>query len=686
MRLLKYLFFILVFIVIAVLAVPYFVPAGVIADQVAKITKDKTGRDLVLGGNISFSVYPDLAISMRNVSLSNPPDMARGTMLMTRKLRLSLELMPLLSGDVKVKTFELVEPNLNLLTDDKGRSNWNFGSGTSDTESTEPTSSESLSVRQVSLNDIRIVSGIVRYLDETAGTAFEGKNVNVALSLPQIDGNLDVSGDLIWQGEKIEISTTLGPIAQLNTDKTAKLDLDVKSSNLTAQFKGILSLAKGFGLKGSIDTTSPSLRDLASWVGNPLAAGRGLKQFSAASKVEIGPGKIALSEAKIGLDGMRAQGNLTIDTAGARPSVAANLGVDRIDLNQYLSEKSGKSSGSADAGWSEEAFDFSALKAVDAELRLAASQIRYQKATIGQSLVNVTIKGGELKANLEKLNLYDGLATGFLVLDGRKKVPTLAAGLAADKVSALPLLRDFADFDWIEGTGKLTLRVSTQGQSQKQMVSALGGRVDVLFKDGAVRGINVAQMMRGLGTDIMSGWSRSDVQKTDFAALSASYAIAKGIAVNNDLQMVGPLVRLRGKGTVDMPKQRLDYKVDPKLVASLEGQGGEAQLAGFNVPIIIKGPWRKPKIYPDIAGILDNPAAALKQLKGLGKLDPSKLGINPGQLLKPGTDGTENAGGTVKETIEETIKQDGSGAINDLLQGFGIKKNENTDTNTNTNE
>ncbi|MGI9413362.1 MAG: AsmA family protein [Hyphomicrobiales bacterium] len=685
MRLLKYLFFVLVLIVIAVLAVPFFIPADVIADQVVRVTKDKTGRDLVLGGNISFSVYPDLAVSMRNVSLSNPPDMARGTMLTTRKLRLSLEVMPLLNGDIKVKTFELVEPNLNLVTDVKGRSNWSFAAASGETASAEPASSDSLSVRQLSLNDIRIVDGVVRYLDETAGTAFEGKNVNVALSLPQIEDNLDIRGELMWRGEKIEITSVIGPIAQINKDKTAKLDLDVKSAHLSTRFKGVLSLAKGFGLNGTIDTASPSLRALANWAGSPLAAGRGLKDFSAAAKVQIGQDKIALSDAKIGLDGMRAQGNMAINTAGARPAVSANLGVDRIDLNQYLSEKSAKSSGSGDQGWSDQPFDFTGLKAVDAELRLAASQIRYQKTTIGQSLVNVAIKNGQLKANLEKLSLYDGLATGFLVLEGAKKVPTLAAGLAAERVSALPLLRDFAEFDWIEGTAKLTLRLSAQGRSQKQMVSSLGGRSEVLFKDGAVRGINIAQMMRGLGTNILSGWSRSDVQKTDFASLSASYAIAKGIAVNNDLQMIGPLVRLRGEGTVDMPRQRLDYKVDPKLVASLQGQGGESELAGFNVPIVVEGPWSKPKIYPDIAGVLDNPAAALKQLKGLGKIDPSKLGVNPGQLLKPGTDGTEGTGGTVKQTIEETIKKDGGGTINDLIQGFGIKKDENTETNTNAN-
>ena len=120
MRPSRYLILIVIILVVTGLALPFVVPADVIADQIAKITKDRTGRDLSLGGNISFSVYPDLAISMRDVSLSSPPGMPKGVMLSTGKLRLSLQVAPLLSGNIKVKAFELVEPRLNLLTDVNG--------------------------------------------------------------------------------------------------------------------------------------------------------------------------------------------------------------------------------------------------------------------------------------------------------------------------------------------------------------------------------------------------------------------------------------------------------------------------------------------------------------------------------------------------------------------------------------
>ena len=110
--------------------------------------------------------------------------------------------------------------------------------------------------------------------------------------------------------------------------------------------------------------------------------------------------------------------------------------------------------------------------------------------------------------------------------------------------------------------------------------------------------------MRGLTTGILSGWQENAAEKTDFATLGASFKIAKGQAQTADLRLAGPLVRMTGAGTVDLPGKTLKFRVDPQLVASLEGQGGKTDLQGLGVPIMIAGPWAKPSIYPDIEGIL----------------------------------------------------------------------------------
>ena len=79
----------------------------------------------------------------------------------------------------------------------------------------------------------------------------------------------------------------------------------------------------------------------------------------------------------------------------------------------------------------------------------------------------------------------------------------------------------------------------------------------------------------------MSGWQENAAEKTDFATLGASFKIAKGQAQTADLRLAGPLVRMTGAGTVDLPAQALKFRVDPQLVASLEGQGGKTDLQGL---------------------------------------------------------------------------------------------------------
>src|SRR3546814_7431219 len=103
----------------------------------------------------------------------------------------------------------------------------------------------------------------------------------------------------------------------------------------------------------------------------------------------------------------------------------------------------------------------------------------------------------------------------------------------------------------------------------------------------------------------ISDWSSdvcsSDLQSfdeaatTDFAELSGTFTIDKGIVTNKDLSLVAPLVRMTGEGQIPLPPRTVDYVVKPKLVGSIEGQGGASELAGVTVPIKVSGPWRDRK-------------------------------------------------------------------------------------------
>jgi AsmA protein len=79
---------------------------------------------------------------------------------------------------------------------------------------------------------------------------------------------------------------------------------------------------------------------------------------------------------------------------------------------------------------------------------------------------------------------------------------------------------------------------------------------------------------------------------------------------------------MTGAGSVDLAAKSLAFRVEPRLVLTLQGQGGRIgapEPVGFGVPVMVQGPWSAPRFYPDVAGILDNPDAAYARLREVGK-------------------------------------------------------------------
>jgi AsmA protein len=111
---------------------------------------------------------------------------------------------------------------------------------------------------------------------------------------------------------------------------------------------------------------------------------------------------------------------------------------------------------------------------------------------------------------------------------------------------------------------------------------------------------------------------------TDFAELSGSFAIRKGILSNDDLWLQAPVLRVAGRGQINLPERTLDYRLEPKAAPTIEGQGGAREVAGLLVPVIIKGPWSDPSIAPDLSGVaqrvLENPEALKEQVEQLGDM------------------------------------------------------------------
>jgi AsmA protein len=285
---------------------------------------------------------------------------------------------------------------------------------------------------------------------------------------------------------------------------------------------------------------------------------------------------------------------------------------------------------------------------VDATLDLSVAGILIRKIKIGESLLGVTLKNGVLVTDLKKMALYQGTGKAKLTANGAGSIPRIAIDFDLANFQANPFLKDAADFERLEGAANADLTATTQGRSQRELVGALNGAGKVTFLNGAIRGINIAAMLRNVASAFMDS-SAKKAQKTDFAELGGTYVIKRGILTNTDLSLKSPLLRLSGKGTVDLPRQTVNYRIEPKIVASTKGQGGSGSASGISVPVIVSGPWANLSYKPDLAGALGGlvktPGKALESLKGMipGK---SGSGGSPLDALKGIIPGTSGSGAT----------------------------------------
>lgn len=670
---------IVLLLIVAVIVVPMLIPLERYKSEIQAQAKAATGRDLRIDGDISLSLLPTIAVSVEDVGFANAPGAATPEMATIDRLDVALQIWPLLSGEVAIDRFILEKPVINLEVDEQGRPNWQFDTaGAAPAPSAEADGGGTAGggggdaasrLQELRLGEVRLSDGTLNYVDRQSGQEYHVSEVNMELSLPSLSSPFAAEGSATWNSETVSLEVDAESPQALMAGETSKLAMKVDSAPVTFSFDGAARKTEALGLQGALALDVPSIRGLAAWAGQPLEVpGEGLGPFNISGELEMMGPKIALTNAEIQLDEIAGTGLFSVDATGAKPFIKAELNVEELNLNPYLPpEQEGGDTAAAGSGgggdgasgsegggeWSDEPIDVSALGLLDADLAFNAGGILFKEVKIGKSSLTVVLKDSKLTADLAEMQLYEGAGKGKIVLDGSGGKPSIAADFDLAGFQAGPFLQDLADFDRILGTTESKISVTATGGSQRELVSNLNGNGAVTFTDGAIKGINIAAMMRNISVAAIES-SFDEAQATDFAELSGTFQIKQGVVNNDDLNLVAPLVRMTGAGTVPLPPRTIDYTVKPKLVGSLEGQGGESELAGIAVPIKVTGPWSDISYKPDLAGALQeqvkDPGAVLEKLQD----EEGAKGLIEG-LVPGGDSGGEEGGSSSPLDLKEGL-------------------------------
>ena len=149
-------------------------------DNISLVVKETTGRELVIEGDLSLSIFPWIAVEIGRTRLGNAEGFGDEPFLSFDGASLSVRLMPLiLSQEIAIGTASLDSLVVNLQVNRDGVSNWEDLSGGDEPQGSEVVEQmleEQLSGLesepvQLDISNVSVTNASVSYVDAQAGSS-----------------------------------------------------------------------------------------------------------------------------------------------------------------------------------------------------------------------------------------------------------------------------------------------------------------------------------------------------------------------------------------------------------------------------------------------------------------------------------------------------------------------------------
>ena len=649
------------------LAVSLLFDANSFRARISAEVENSIHRQLVLG-DIHVSLFPTLGARIKDAKLSNADGFGEEPMAQVGEAQVGVRILPLLLfRRAEISSITLKDLQLNLLKHADGKSNWDDLTGEEKPAQPKQGGKPSAPPQQqggkgeLRIGGIDIDNANISYVDQQAkksyalskfsfktGSIAPGKPFDLklafsaALADPAVNADVEASArfnfddrNKLFDAQNLEAGIAASGQAVPGGKQNLKLSGSVHFDGDKGTFKlseGKLSLANivasitldGSGLDGDaghftgqLNVASFNPRDTFKSLGieAPKTADSAvLQQASLSANIDAVKNNPRLEDLVVKLDQSTLSGSAGLSGSNG-PVVQFALKLDQIDADRYLAPPVARnpvaSQGSSKPGEGDNApLPLGKLDGFSANGSIDIGKLKLKNLNLANAQLKLAmVKGAQKNLNLGA-SLYGGtLASATRIGPGAR--PTLAETLKLASISAGPLLQDFMGKDYVSGTGNVALDVSSAGNTVSDLKRALNGNVSFALQNGAVKGFNLAQIMRQ-GQALYSGQAapQASSQQTDFTTMSASGKISNGVLHSDDLNAASPLLRLSGAGQVDLVNSTLDYTAKPTFVNTATGQGGKelANLQGVVIPVRVYGPFSAPKYQLDVASALQQQA------------------------------------------------------------------------------
>lgn len=609
----------------AIIIIPMFVDVQKYKPEIENWFSEATGRPVTLRGDLQLSLFPLAGLAFSDLHLGNPDDFEEKDFLTVESFEARVKFLPLLFKDIQVKRFILKGPKIVLVKNKHGQTNWK-GIGpapkTKEKEAKKPVENNfprGLPIKSLAVGDFSITEGSFLWIDHTSGERREVSDVSLRLEDISLDRPIHITFSASLEGRPISVDGNLGPLGSEMGQGTIPLDLSVKALKLLdMNLKGkVINPAANPQVELTIKVSQFSPRKLSAAMGKALpdvtADPKVLNRMALKADLKGDTHKVSVSDGAMDIDDSKMNFFIKIKDF-SRPAITFDLNLDKIDLDRYLPHRTEKKIGekkklaekkkeTKTTAIEQKEPDYAPLRRLTLNGSLRIGELIISNAKIQDLFLKIAGKNGVFNLDPVTLKLYQGDMSAKASLNLQENTPKNNIEVQADKIQIGPLLADVLQKDFFEGTTEVQLSLNMAGNDAQKIKSTLNGKGDLVFKNGAIVGIDLVEMVRNTKSAFLQVLEGKERPRTDFSEMHSSFTITNGVVTTPETTLISKDIQVVAAGQADLVNETLDFRVEPKYTAENSSPQEAQKVSQYLVPILISGNFSSPKFRPDLKGI-----------------------------------------------------------------------------------
>jgi uncharacterized protein involved in outer membrane biogenesis len=300
--------------------------------RISRAVRELTGRELTLRGNIQLKIGFRPALTVEDAHLENVSWGSRPELVKINRLELQVALLPLVRGDIEVRRFILVEPDILLERDKSGR--WNIGfkgeKGGTEAEAKGEPAADAWNLPLFALNQLQIRKGRIIYKDAQSAKTYSVTLDSVKAAAANTDSPVAIKLKGAYREKSFEVAGTLGALTSFaDPDIAWPLNLVGKTGRATVSAEGVIKdFANGPDFSFIVKTEGQSTADITDLIN--ITQVPELSPFRVTGKVSNIKGKLTIENinAHMGTEALA-----KVNVVGVIKEPGAKRGIDlKVDI------------------------------------------------------------------------------------------------------------------------------------------------------------------------------------------------------------------------------------------------------------------------------------------------------------------------------------------------------------------